>query len=487
MTERPLNIITIASEMVPFAKTGGLADVAGSLAQMYQQAGHRSIAIVPHYQASDKNILQAESTGIEFEVPIGHGTEKITVFRSRAVPGVTSYLIDHPYFNSRAGLYGTAQGDYQDNAQRFILFARASLELIIRLGVNFDIVHCHDWQCGLIPVYLKNIYYNDPVIKDTKTVFTIHNLAFQGLFPPETMLAAGLPWSLFHIDGLEFYGKMNFLKGGLSFSDHITTVSPNYAREILTPEFGCGLHGLLNILQHKLSGIINGIDYSEWDPGTDRFLPARYYATDFTSKQTSKRLLCRRFGLKYQAEKPLLGMVSRLSAQKGLDILVECLPRLFESNLDIAILGTGDIGYHELLISRQQQHPERLGLKLAFDNEMAHLTYAGSDMFLMPSRYEPCGLGQLIALRYGAIPIVRNTGGLADTVVDYNQGLQKANGFSFNEYSPTAFSGAISRALNLFEDQPSWQQLMSSAMSCDYSWKASARKYLDLFYKLLAE
>jgi len=484
LIERPLNIITVSSEMVPFAKTGGLADVAGSLAQMYQKAGHRSIAIIPSYQAIDKNKMQTAQTGIEFEVPLGHNTEKITVLSSRAVTGITTYLIDHPYFNSRPELYGTTRGDYQDNAQRFILFARASLELIIRLGLNPDIIHCHDWQSGLIPVYLKNIYDANPVFKDTRTVFTIHNLAFQGLFPPETMLTAGLPWSIFHIDGLEFYGKMNFLKGGLSFSDHITTVSPNYSREILTPEFGCGLHGLLNILQHKLTGIINGIDYSEWNPRTDGFLPARYNATDFANKQIAKRLLCKKFGLEYQVEKPLLGMVSRLSAQKGLDIMAECLPRLFELNLNIAVLGIGDIGYHELLLSRQQQYPERLGLKLAFDNEMAHLTYAGSDMFLMPSRYEPCGLGQLIALRYGAIPIVRNTGGLSDTVVDYHQGLQKANGFTFNEYSSAAFSGAISRALELFKTQPSWQQLMSSAMSCDYSWEASARKYLELFYKL---
>jgi starch synthase len=470
--------------MVPFAKTGGLADVAGSLARMYHQAGHRSIAILPSYQAIDKTRMQVEPTGIEFDVPIGHSAEKITVISSRAVTGITTYFIDHPYFNSRLELYGTSRGDYQDNAQRFILFARASLELIIRLGLNPDIIHCHDWQSGLVPVYLKNIYDNNPVFKDTRTVFTIHNLAFQGLFPPETMLTAGLPWSIFHIDGLEFYGKMNFLKGGLSFSDHITTVSPNYSREILTPEFGCGLHGLLNILQHKLTGIINGIDYSEWDPETDGFLPARYDAADFANKQIAKRFLCKRFGLEYRVEKPLLGMVSRLSAQKGLDIMAEALPRLFESNLDMAVLGTGDIGYHELLISRQQQYPERLGLKLAFDNEMAHLTYAGLDMFLMPSRYEPCGLGQLIALRYGAIPIVRSTGGLADTVVDYHPGHQKANGFTFNEYSPAAFSGAISRALELFKTQPSWQQLMSSAMSCDYSWEASARKYLELFYKL---
>lgn len=484
MTGRQLNIITIASEMVPFAKTGGLADVAGSLAKLYRQSGHQSIAIVPAYQAIDKIKMQLEPTGIEVDVPIGHNIEKTTILSSHAVPGITTYFIDHPYFNSRPGLYGTAQGDYQDNAQRFILFARASLELITKLGLNPDIIHCHDWQTGLIPVYLKNTYDGNPVFKNTRSVFTIHNLAFQGLFPPETMLTAGLPWSNFHIDGLEFYGKMNFLKGGLSFSDHITTVSPNYAREILTPEFGCGLHGLLNILQRKLTGIINGIDYSEWNPGTDKFLPARYNAANFDNKQIAKRLLCKRFNLEYDIDKPLLGMVSRLSAQKGLDIMSECLPRLFESNLDIAVLGTGDIGYHELLVSQQQQYPGHLGLKLAFDNELAHLIYAGSDMFLMPSRYEPCGLGQLIALRYGAIPIVRNTGGLADTVADYRQDPKKANGFIFNEYTPAAFSGAITRALDLFENQTLWRQLTFQAMSCDYSWEASARKYLELFYKL---
>ncbi len=484
MTGRPLNIITIASEMVPFAKTGGLADVAGSLAKLYHQAGHRSVAIIPAYQAIDRNLMQLEPAGMEFDVALGQGAERLMIFVSRAVPGITTYLIDHPYFNSRPGLYGTNQGDYGDNAQRFILFARASLELLIRLGLKSDVIHCHDWQTGLVPVYLKNIYAGDPAFQSARTVFTIHNLAFQGLFPPETMLAARLPWALFHIDGLEFYGKMNFLKGGLSFADHITTVSPTYAREILTPEFGCGLHGLLAVRQHQLTGIINGIDYSEWDPATDRSLPARYDVSNFDNKQIAKRLLCKRVGLEYDPGKPLLGMVSRLAAQKGLDIIVESLPRVFERQTNLVVLGTGDIGYHELLRSSQQQYPGHFGLELAFDNELAHLIYAGSDMFLMPSRYEPCGLGQLIALRYGAIPIVRNTGGLADTIVDYHRDPRNANGFAFNEYSPAAFSGAIDRAIGLYEDKPSWQRLTARAMSCDYSWEASARKYLELFYKL---
>jgi len=471
--------------MVPFAKTGGLADVSGSLVKVFKQLGHNSIAVMPAYKDIDKNRLALEPTGIGFEVKIGHNLDKITVLKSLTISGVTTYLIDHPSFSARTGLYGSSQGDHGDNAQRFILFARASLELVARLGFVPDIIHCHDWQSGLVPVYLKTEYVGNHAFKDTKTVFTIHNLAFQGLFPPETMLSAGLPWSIFHIDGLEFYGKMSFLKGGLTFSDHITTVSPNYAREILTPEFGCGLHGLLNVLQHKLTGIINGIDYSEWNPKTDTLLPARYDVSDFSNKQISKRIICKRFNLEYAPEKPMLGMVSRLAAQKGLDIMSEILPRLFELPLYIAVLGVGDIGYHELLSNRQQQYPSHFGLKLAFDNEMAHLMYAGSDMFLMPSRYEPCGLGQLIALRYGAIPIVRNTGGLADTVIDYHPGSPKANGFGFNDYSASSFYGAVNRATELYRNEKEWGKLTAQAMACDYSWESSADKYLALFNDLL--
>ncbi len=485
MTNQQLNIVTISPEIVPFAKTGGLADVAGSLAKMYSQLNHHSIAILPAYQQIDLAKYNIRNTGIEFDLMVGHSTERVSVLSSNVIPGTTTYLLRHPFFSHRAELYGTAQGDYPDNAQRFILFSKAALELLVRLDFKADIIHCHDWQTGLVPTYLKNGYQHHPNLKETKAVFTIHNLAFQGLFPPETMLTAGLPWAIFHIDGLEFYGKMNFLKGGLAFSDHITTVSPTYAREILTPEFGCGLHGLLDVLSYKLTGIINGIDYSEWNPKIDTFLPGKYDALNSANKQASKKLLCKLFGLKYSAEKPLLGMVSRLASQKGLDLLLEILPSLFELDLEVVVLGTGDIGYHEMLIQKQQEFPNRLGLKLAFDNELAHLIYAGSDMFLMPSRYEPCGLGQLIALRYGAIPIVRSTGGLADTIIDFQQNSLLANGFIFKEYSPKAFLMVIERALRAYQNKAQWRELIAHSMSGDFSWEISAQRYLQLFNNLM--
>jgi starch synthase len=483
LTGRQLDIITIASEMVPFAKTGGLADVSGSLAKKYRQLGHNSYAILPAYKDIGKG--KAVSTGISLDIQIGQNTEKANILKSEVVPGVTTYLIDHPYFSLRNGLYGSSDGDFPDNAARFILFSKASLELIISLGLAPDIIHCHDWQTGLIPAYLRNGYIGHSNFTKTKSVFTIHNLAYQGLFPPETMLAAGLPWSFFHIDGLEFYGKMNFLKGGLTFSDHITTVSPTYAKEILTPEFGCGLHGLLTVLQHKLTGIINGIDYTEWDPKTDNILPIKYQATEIEGKQTAKRLLCKRLSLPYQPDRPMMGIVSRLAAQKGLDIISEALPRFFELDLGLAVLGTGDIAYHDMLSAKQVEYRERFGLKLDFDNELAHLIYAGSDIFLMPSRYEPCGLGQMIALRYGSIPVVRNTGGLADTIFDLNHDSAKGNGFVFSEYSSSAFLDALTRALESYHDRDKWHKLISNAMSYDYSWESSADKYLELFFKLL--
>lgn len=485
MTNQRLNIATISSEIVPFAKTGGLADVAGSLAKMYSQLNHHSVAILPAYQQIDLAKYNIRNTGIEFDLMVGHNTERVSVLSSDVIPGTITYLLHHPFFSRRAELYGTAQGDYPDNAQRFILFSKAALELLARLDFKTDIIHCHDWQTGLVPTYLKNGYQHHPKLKETKSVFTIHNLAYQGLFPPEIMLAAGLPWSIFHIDGLEFYGKMSFLKGGLAFSDHITTVSPTYAREILTPEFGCGLHGLLDVLSYKLTGIINGIDYSEWNPKTDTFLPEKYDALNPVNKHASKKMLRRRFGLECSDDKPLLGMVSRLASQKGLDLLLEILPSLFDLGLELVVLGTGDIGYHEMLIQKQQKFPNGLGLKLAFDNELAHLLYAGSDMFLMPSRYEPCGLGQLIALRYGAVPIVRRTGGLADTIKDFQQNPLTANGFVFNEYSPKALLTTIERALQTYHNTAQWRELISHTMSDDFSWEISAKKYLQLFNNLM--
>jgi starch synthase len=483
LTARTLNIVTITSEFVPFAKTGGLADVSGSLARIFQQKGHNSIAIIPAYQIIDRTKFKVIDTGIRMDIPISSDIVKVSVLESGYFPEMRIYLIDHPLFNRRKDIYGTPQGDFADNALRFILFSRAALELLVRLKIQPDIIHCHDWQTGLVPAYLslKDI----PHFKNTKSVFTVHNLAYQGLFTPESMVVANLPWSMFHIDGLEFYGKVNFLKGGIYFSDHITTVSPNYSREILTPEFGCGLHGLLSNRKEKLTGILNGIDYQEWNPKTDSFLPVRYNSDDFGSKQISKRLLCKRMNIDYHPNKPLLGVVTRLAAQKGMDILLESLPRFFEMDASITILGTGDIGYHDEFDSIRHKHTENMGLKLAFDNEMAHLIYAGCDIFLMPSLYEPCGLGQLIALRYGTIPVVRNIGGLADTVIDYRSDPQNANGFSFNEYTSGALIEAVGRALRLFKNRDLWQQILGQAMICDYSWEASADKYLKLFNTII--
>lgn len=484
MSERRLKIATVASELVPLAKTGGLADVTGTLARIYNQAGHSSLAVLPAYQAIPA-LSRLERAGLELEVPVGKGIERVGILVSHDIPGVPIYLIDHPSFGGRSGLYGTPEGDYPDNAFRFILFARAALELIDRLSVGPDIIHCHDWQTGLVPVYLRHLYQGRPSLHSAKAVFTIHNLAFQGLFPPEEMLTAGLPWSLFNIDGLEFYGKMNFLKGGVAAADHLTTVSPTYAREILTPECGCGLHGFLSILKNQLTGIINGIDYAQWNPQSDSLIPARYGPGNFGNKLVAKRVIGKRFSLEKAAERPLLGLVTRLSAQKGLDILIEALPQLLELDVNLVLLGTGDVDYHRKFGELRKIHEGRLGVLTGFDDPTAHLIYAGSDIFLMPSRYEPCGLGQLIALRYGAIPVVRQTGGLADTIRDYRDGLPDANGFAFSEFTPSALVSTVARALTIYDQKSLWNALVSRAMILDFSWESSARQYLELFQRMV--
>mgnify|MGYP000913845086 CR=1 FL=1 len=484
MSDQRLKIVTVASELVPLAKTGGLADVTGALTRIFNQVGHGSLAVLPAYQ-SIAPLSRLERTGLELEITVGRGLERVEILLSHDIPGVPVYLVDHPCFSGRPGLYGTPEGDYPDNGLRFILFARAALELIDRLEVVPDIIHCHDWQTGLVPVYLRHLYQSRPSLNSAKVVFTIHNLAFQGLFPPEEMLTAGLPWSLFNIDGLEFYGKMNFLKGGMAGADHITTVSPTYAREILTPEFGCGLHGFLNVLKEKLTGIINGIDYAQWNPQSDSFIPARYGPGNLGNKLVAKRIIGKRFSLEKADERPLLGLVTRLSAQKGLDILIEALPQLLEMDVNLVLLGTGDVGYHRKFEELRQIHKGRLGVLLAFDDPAAHLIYAGSDIFLMPSRYEPCGLGQLIAMRYGAIPVVRQTGGLADTVRDYKDNSPDTNGFTFPDFTPSALVSTVARALSLYDQKSLWNALVSRAMISDFSWESSARQYLELFQRIV--
>ncbi len=484
MSSRLLHIVTVSSEVYPFAKTGGLADVAGALPLALARLGHKNTIITPAYQKTINGRFALSGTGLTLAVNMSPDlNESIEVLVSEYLPGVTSYFLSHPLFSQRPGLYGTINGDYGDNAYRFALFCRGALELIKALDLKPDIMHCHDWQTGLVPP-LVNKAKADPHFIKNRTVFTIHNLAYQGVFGLDQYLYTGLPERYYCIDGLEFYGQVNYLKGGIFFADRLTTVSPSYAKEILTPEQGWNLDGALRSRQTALTGILNGLDYSEWGPASDKLLPTNYSPDRLRPKDNLKRILCKRMGIVYDQNRPLLAIVSRLAKQKGLDLLLEAFDDLIEMGCDLVLLGTGEGIYHDAFAEKKRQYPNGFGLKLGYDEGLSHLIYAGSDMFLMPSLYEPCGLGQMIALRYGSIPVVRKTGGLADTITDYDEGIEKSNGFIFVEFTSRALRQATSRAVKLYKDKASWNKLVARAMNCDFSWDASARKYHDLYQSL---
>ncbi len=396
------------------------------------------------------------------------------------------YLIKCDEFFDRGSLYGTAKGDYRDNAERFIFFSRCALEACIKLGFTPDIVHCHDWQSGLIPAYLKTIYSNKPNFLKTGSVFTIHNIAYQGLFDRAAFNLTGLPGRLFSIDGLEYWGNMSILKAALMFSDIINTVSKKYSEEIQTTEFGYGMEGILAMRRADLYGILNGVDYDEWNPETDKFLAAQYSSADLKGKQACKEDLLKEFNLPASLRtQPLLGVISRLADQKGFDLLAEIIDELMAINLGFVLLGTGEQKYHDLFAAIGKKYPKRAGIKIAYNNAIAHKIEAGCDLFLMPSRYEPCGLNQIYSLKYGTVPVVRATGGLDDTIVDYNEKDGRGNGFKFSEYSAQEFLHSIKRALKIYADKTKWARLVKNCMANDFSWEQSARQYMELYGKAL--
>jgi len=474
-----LKILFAAAEVVPFAKTGGLADVAGALPKVLAARGHDVRIVMPRYGSIDGEKYGLRPITEAFPIPHGREEIDISIEQSDAIDGAPTYFIRNDYLYNREGLYGQPDDDH-----RFIAYCRGMLEMLPRIGWTPDIIHCNDWHTGLAPVYVKTIYAANPAIRDVGTLFTIHNQAYQGAFPAETMNLAGLPWGLFTWDKLEFWGRLNFMKAALIYADSISTVSETYAKEIQTPEFGEGLEGVLAYRQEDLYGILNGIDYSIWNPRDDALLPAHFSPEDLAGKGECKRELQQAMGLPEEAKTPLFGLISRLSSQKGLDLLDKVLPGLLaERDMQVAILGTGDQYFHDMLAKLAAQYPKKLALALKFDNTLAHRIYAGSDAFLMPSRYEPCGLGQMISLAYGAVPLVRATGGLADTVREYDARTGTGNGFVFTSYTPKALRMAFSRALRAYADPAHWDRIMQNAFQCDYSWEASAKKYLEVYRK----
>ncbi len=475
-----IRVLFCASEAVPFAKTGGLADVAGALPRALVEAGHDVRLAIPKYGSIDSAKIESHSLGSPFNVPLGGESVRVGIEVSEAIPRTMTYLVDSPQHFQRGTLYGEP-----DDAQRFALFCRAVLEFVRRSDWKPQLIHGNDWQTALLPVYLKTEYANDREMADIATLHTIHNLAYQGIFEPPVLEAVGLGRSLFTIDGLEFYGRVNFLKGGLISADLLNTVSKAYSQEIRTAEYGERLEGVLAKRGEDLFGVLNGLDYEEWNPATDELIAASYDADEPAGKAANKAALQEKLGLPQRADVPVFGLVSRLAGQKGLDILEQALPHLLQLDVQFALLGTGEPYFHQILSQLAKRFPDKMAAVLAFDNALAHQIYAGSDFFLMPSRYEPCGLGQMISLRYGTIPIVRETGGLADTVTDFNPQTGEGNGFSFQDYSPVALFGAMCRALLTMKTPPAWSRLVQNAMACDFSWDRSARAYADLYLRAI--
>jgi len=474
-----LKILFAAAEVVPFAKTGGLADVAGALPKVLAEQGHDVRIVMPRYGSIDGAKYGLRPVTEPFPIPHGKEEIQISIEQSDAIEGVPTYFIRNDYLYDRDSLYGQSDDDH-----RFIVYCRGMLEMLPQIGWTPDIIHCNDWHTGLVPVYIKALYADNPALRDTGTLFTIHNQAYQGSFPAETMSLAGLPWGLFTWDKLEFWGRLNFMKAALIYADSISTVSETYAKEIQTPEYGEGLDGVLTYRKNDLYGILNGIDYAIWNPHTDSLLPAHFTPDDLAGKAACKRELQRAMGLPEDAKAPLFGLISRLSSQKGLDLLDKVLGGLLANQaMQVVILGTGDQYYHDMVTKLAGLYPNKLAVALKFDNTLAHRIYAGSDIFLMPSRYEPCGLGQMISLAYGTVPLVRATGGLADTVHEFDSRTGVGNGFVFTSYTPKALRMAFGRALLAYADPTQWGHIVQNAFQCDYSWEASAKKYLEVYRK----
>jgi starch synthase len=479
-----MNILIVSSEVVPFAKTGGLADVAGSLPVALQKHGHDVRVITPKYKITGEAEFQLSPVIDSLGIPISNRIENCSVLEGRLEDTVPVYFVKHDQYYHRDQLYGDSQGDYPDNAERFIYFSRSILEICRAVKFFPDIVHCHDWQTGLVPVYLKQFYRNDPAFAHTASVYTVHNLGYQGLFWHYDMHLTGLGWELFTPDGLEYYGKINLMKGGLLWADAITTVSQRYSQEIQTKEFGHGLEGVLQYRKDDLYGIVNGVDYSAWNPETDPLIAKNYSPKSLSGKTTCKRDLLKSFGLPFHRDWPVIGMISRLDNQKGLDLVAAIIDKIMKQDVYFILLGAGHEKYQKLFRHIGEKFPKKAGIKIAYDNILAHKIEAGADMFLMPSRYEPCGLNQIYSLKYGTVPIVRATGGLADTINTFQPKNNSGTGIKFNAYKPENLWNAIKTALKAYADQTVWQDLMLRGMAEDFSWDASAKEYERVYKKV---
>jgi starch synthase len=488
-----LKILFATTEAVPFCKTGGLGDVCGSLPQELAELGHEPVIVMPAFRQALDCGRPIVPTGVSFEVPIGRKMVSGSFLRS-SLPGdrVPVYLVQQNAYYDRAELYCEAGRDYKDNCERFVFFARAALEAIRSLDLGTELVHCHDWTSGLVPAYLKTEFRGVPPFDSLASVLTIHNIAYQGSFWHWDMELTGIDWKYFNWRQMEFYGNLNFLKSGLAFADVLTTVSPRYAQEIQSSPLGCGLEGILTDRRQDLSGIINGVDYGVWNPDLDPHLGGHRYSIDTFAqgKRACKAALQREMRLPEMEGQPLVAIVGRLADQKGFDLIAEVVRQWAETSpIQWVILGTGDPRYHELFTRLAEHRPDRVAISLGFSNELAHRIEAGADIFLMPSRYEPCGLNQLYSLKYGTVPVVHATGGLADTITNLTESTLAAgtaNGFSFDQYTPAALAETLDRACRTYANRPIWEQLVRTGMSQDWSWTHSAQDYSRLYERTLA-
>lgn len=472
-----MRILFVASEALPYAKTGGLADVIEALPRALVKLGHEVAVFLPRY----RGIKPASVVMPSMTIPQGRRLRFPAIANGSTLRGVRYYFLDDPFYFDRDGIYGAKNHEYPDNAERYTEFCRAAIELAKHIWPP-DVIHCHDWQTAMIPVLLRSSYGDDPAVKNIPVVFTIHNIGYHGIFPKEALERAGIPQGVFHPGGIEFFGNVNFLKGGLVYSDYLTTVSRKYAQEIQTSEFGFGLEGVIRSRADRLVGILNGVDYAAWSPERDALIPVKYSARNLAGKRGCKQALVEEFQLLADSpSRPILGVVSRFADQKGFDLIAEIAQDLMGEDVLLAVLGTGERRYEELFRALAHDFPGRVGAKIAYDNKLAHLVEAGSDMFLMPSRYEPCGLNQIYSLRYGTVPIVRATGGLDDTIEAFDFEHGTGTGFKFSEYTGEALLHAIRQALHHFSDEGVWRRIQLNGMAQDFSWNTSAAEYAKLY------
>ena len=480
--EQPLKILMLAAETVPFAKVGGLADVVGALPKALRELGHDVRVVMPRYGQINAERFELKTAVDAMTVQMASFQEQVSVRESTIGNGIPVYMIDAPRYFDRENIYG-----YTDDGERFILFCRSALEVARSLNWSPDVIHCNDWQTGIVPNWTHTIYRDDPFFAGTATVYTIHNLAYQGIFGYRILEVAGVAAGGFlYPQIVELANVVDIMGRGILFADAVTTVSERYAQEILTPTYGEKLDQLLRSRRDRLFGILNGIDYSEMNPATDRYIAAQFDVDTLDKRAENKRALQERAHLPVRPDVPLIAMISRLTDQKGFDLLAQIAQPLFTQGIQFVVLGIGDQHYHVMFQNLTARYPEQVATFLTFNTELAQIIYAGSDMFLMPSRFEPCGLGQLIAMRYGSVPIVHSVGGLADTVQEYDPRTGGGNGFAFANYDPWELFAAIVRALELYRFKDIWRKLQRRGMAADHSWRASARCYVDVYRDAIA-